>query len=392
MIRVEREKSVGTITGHLGDLVSPDLRPGRDGDGSRQGQRATDGLAHRDLVAMSADTGSAATSPVVVFGATGAVGRPVVELLAARGHRVVAVSRHADQAQAVAEALPNTMGVGGSFTEPSSVGEDVPGVVVNCTGIEDVGAVERWRHAGWAVIDVTASSDYAMQLARARTGGPPLIVGVGLTPGLTSVLARDVVDRDRNATALTISCLVGLGEDYGDASRDWTYGRLGRRVDDPRGPFRNFSAPEAIEFPGGFGRRPAWRFDFADRCLLAEQLDMEVTTRYCFDSRLAGRTLALASAVPHAPEILRRLNRFSRGTVGGTAWWAGVAESDTGCRAIAIGRGQSFGTAAVAAIAADRLTRNNPSATRYLWDLVDVPDLVSELAPLGIMVHSDNAA
>ena len=113
---------------------------------------------------------------------------------------------------------------------------------------------------------------------------------------------------------------------------------------------------------------------------------MPVTTVYCFDSRVAGRALAVASAVPVAAAALRRLNRLSRSTVGGTAWWAGVIETDTGARSTAIGNGQSHGTAAVTSIAAERLARDIAGSARYLWDLVDAPTLIAEVSDLGILI------
>lgn len=62
------------------------------------------------------------------------------------------------------------------------------------------------------MIDITASSRYASKLAAESLVGPPLLVGVGLVPGLTSVLARMLVAGEANASAVTISCLIGLGE------------------------------------------------------------------------------------------------------------------------------------------------------------------------------------
>ncbi len=329
--------------------------------------------------------GPSAPGPsIAVLGATGAVGAGVATILTAMGRDVIAVSRHPGQSTS---ALPTTATTArGEFADPASIGDVAPGIAVNCTGIEDVSAVERWRDAGWAMVDITPSSRYARRLADATRSGPPLVVGVGLTPGLTSVLARHLVGSDPGTTAVQIACLVGLGEDYGDASRDWTYHQLGRHVDDPAGAFRNFSDPQPVDFPGGFGRRRAWRFDFADRALLAQQLDVEVTTRYCFDSRLAGRALAAASAVPKLPGLLRRIEKRSLRSVGVTAWWAGVVETDAGRRAVAIGNGQSYGTAAVAAIAADRLIRSENAEARYLWDLIDAEDLGTDLAPLGVLV------
>lgn len=330
---------------------------------------------------------------IAVIGATGAVGSATTELLAQRGRRVVAVSRDAERAEAIAAPMPNAIGLRGSLADPSSLDVDEPGIAINCTGIEDLDAIRSWRRAGWAMIDITASSQYALALAAEPLDGPPLVVGVGLVPGLTSVLARELVLADPDASAVTISCLVGLGENYGDASRTWTLSQLGRHISDlDRTSFRNFSNPDTIDFPGGFARRPAWRFDFADRSLLPKLLGVQVTTRYCFDSRLAGRALAIASAVPGTPGLIQRLGRTTRRAVQGTAWWAGVVETDTGKRACALGDGQSHGTAAITAIAADRLvSAGNPEA-RYLWDVIDADDLIAEATASGILIDTNHSA
>ena len=328
--------------------------------------------------------------PIVILGGTGAVGRHVAQFLDAQGQRVVVASRQADRAREVTDPLahaePATVDIG----DPAALSLEHPGVVVNCTGIEDLDAMLRWRRSGWRIIDITASSTYAARLASLDRDGPAVIVGVGLIPGLTTLLARHLTAQDDEATEVVISCLLGLGEDYGDASRDWTYGQLGRRIDDPAGSFRNFSTPTSIDFPGGFGRRPAWRFDFADRVLLPPEIDVHVTTRYCFDTRLAGRALAAASAIPGARELLRRLNRLSRHAIGSTAWWAGVVETDTGRRSTALGNGQSHGTAAVTAIAAQHLAAATSEDPRYLWDLIDVADLQAQLAPAGILIDTSH--
>lgn len=329
---------------------------------------------------------------IAVFGATGAVGTEVVAQLSRNGQRVVAVSRSAERAAAMAEPFATVTGRSGTLSDPASLDVDEPGIAINCTGIEDLDAIGRWRRAGWSMIDITASSSYALKLAAQPLDGPPLLVGVGLIPGLTSVLARDLVAADPDATAVSISCLIGLGEDYGEASRDWTLGQLGRTISEPgQASFRNFSDPKTIEFPGGFGRRPAWRFDFADRALLPGPLGVAVTTRYCFDSRLAGRALSVASAIPKAPELIRRVGRATRRAAHGTAWWAGVIETDTGKRAWALGDGQSVGTATITAIAAHQLATTDSAGSRYLWDVIDADQLISQAAASGIHIGTDQS-
>jgi hypothetical protein len=47
-------------------------------------------------------------------------------------------------------------------------------------------------------------------------------------------------------------------------------------------------------FPGGYGTRAAYRFDFADQHVLAHTLGVaQVATRLCFDSAALTRLLTL---------------------------------------------------------------------------------------------------
>ena len=122
----------------------------------------------------------------------------------------------------IAAPMPNAIGVRGLLADPSSLDVDEPGIAINCTGIEDLDAIRSWRRAGWAMIDITASSQYALALAGEPLDGPPLVVGVGLTPGLTSVLARELVlaDPEIVGEAVTTAGAGGGHADQGAASFD----------------------------------------------------------------------------------------------------------------------------------------------------------------------------
>jgi hypothetical protein len=80
----------------------------------------------------------------------------------------------------------------------------------------------------------------------------------------------------------------------GDRLR-WTVDNLNKRFEASgvTGTVGSLADPKTTLFPGGYGRRRAYRFDFADQHVLARTLGVErVATRLCFDSGALTRLLA----------------------------------------------------------------------------------------------------
>ncbi|WCO67976.1 hypothetical protein PO878_04465 [Iamia majanohamensis] len=308
--------------------------------------------------------------------------------MADAGHIVLAASRSADRAAEVAPDDPRvTPVVLGADARPTP---DVRGngIVVNCTGEEDTATIEAWLRRGWDAVDITASSQYSLDLESLPSTGSTLLVGVGLMPGLSSLMAAELADTDPGASQITLSGLLGLADDHGPASSRWSLGGLGELVADAAGAFRNFSHPRAITFPGGFGRRRAWRYDFADRAMLPTRIGTEVDTRYCFDSRVAGEAMALAGRIPGAPTALLRTAPLLQHSPWGTDWWALVAQTDTGQRLEALGRSQSQATALLTFAAIGALQNAAPDpGPHHITDITSLRRTEPLLPALGIMLN-----
>lgn len=328
------------------------------------------------------------TKPFVIVGATGAVGRRLAGHLVVMGHHVTVASRDAKRADALAAQLP---GVHAHAIDPrrqDPLGDLAPpGIVVDCTGLESTSVTQRLLHGGWDVIDITADGRHTAALLELDAIDAALLVGVGLMPGLSTLLAVRLHELDPGCAAITLSALVGLGDDYGEASKRWTYGQVGRPLPDRPGT-RGFTQSEIVDFPGGFGRRRAWQVDFADGVLVPARLGIPVTTRYCFDSRLAGAALSLAARAPGAPDFLRDHPDLTHPPRHATDWYAFVAQTDTGARLSGLGRSQADSTAAMVALAADRLANSEHAGHLTTPDLLDLDDAIGHPA-LGLLATEE---
>lgn len=329
------------------------------------------------------------TSRVLVLGGAGAVGRLIAHRLRELGHDVTISGRTASALDEVAHRTSGISSVVADAHDHEALGRiGTVDAVVNTTGLVSLDIVQPWLDHGVPVVDVAASREEIRVLEQADASRATLLLSVGLVPGLSTLMGTHVAEADPHPSSINIGVLLGAGEDHGEASRRWTIDQLGHTIDGPTGTFRNFSAPVAVDFPGGFGTRRAYQFDFADHLVLSRQLDLPVTTLYCLDSRFGTSALALAARIPGAPRALLAADRFSKHTVRGSDWWAVTADT-ANSRLWAMGRGQSHSTAMVTAWATDRvLASERDTGVRHLNQVATFDEIRDALPDVGIAVAS----
>ncbi|WP_017559286.1 saccharopine dehydrogenase family protein [Nocardiopsis baichengensis] len=277
----------------------------------------------------------------LVLGGYGAVGAPAVRLLRERGHTALAAGR--DAARADVRVDLRESGLGG-YRE-ALAGADV---VVNAAGAEDPALITAATGQGAAFVDATATSSY---IAEAERLGPaaPVLLSVGLAPGLTNLLAADLAASAPGPTPIDLAVLLGAGEEHGKAAQEWSFGLIGADFPDPVSgtPVRNFTGPKTFRLPGA-GRRRLYRADFSDQHTLGRDLGVPVRTRFGLDSRAATAALAALTRLPAGlrPRVPAGLH------LPGSDAWILSAQAEHGS-VHALGRGQSRGTASVAALAAE---------------------------------------
>jgi saccharopine dehydrogenase-like NADP-dependent oxidoreductase len=303
---------------------------------------------------------------VLVLGGYGAVGRHVVSGLRAMGDTALSAGRDPALADRVVD-----------LSEPdlTSYLAAVGGtdVVVNAAGSEDPRLADRATRSGAAFVDVTATTGYVEELERLDPQRP-VLVSVGLAPGLTNLLAASV--HAATPGPIDLAVLLGAGEEHGAAATEWSYRLLGRHFDDHGRSTRNYTSPSVFELPG-HGRRRLYRVDFADQHALSRDLGTRVRTYFGLDSRLATAALAVLTWLPGASRAPRGIH------LPGSEDWLVLARGSTGTTSWARGRNQSRATGVVAATAAHRAA-GLPPGVHHIHDVMSLGDVPRDQ---GIELH-----
>jgi hypothetical protein len=218
---------------------------------------------------------------VLVLGGYGEVGARIVTELRDHGEVALAAGRDPRRADIVID-----------LREPHTLTAALPGVdvVVNAAGAEEPTLVETITRHGAAFVDITATTDYVAALERLAPSRP-VILSVGLAPGLTNLLAAAVHDTAPQQP-IDIALLLGAGERYRSAApnvaADWW--------NDVAGPTRSRGLvlllpdpPEAeamsLEVAERLGAETA-RLEGLSHCWMAEAPDVVARTLERFWSSL----------------------------------------------------------------------------------------------------------
>jgi saccharopine dehydrogenase-like NADP-dependent oxidoreductase len=346
----------------------------------------------------------------LVVGGYGSVGRVICRELArssAHDDEVRVAGRDRPAAIEFASTLPGpATGVRIDLSDLDSwEGElsDADRVVV-CVDQEGTSFVDACLGRGIDYVDVTASDEFLRRLEsldeHARTANATAVLSVGLSPGLTNLLAARLAGSLEMVSSIEISVLLGVGEAFGPAASRWTLERIGRpfsvETAGASPQIRGFTDPRTVAFPG-FGRRRAYRFDLADQHVLARTLGVpEVATRLCFDSKLLTRTAAAMARSGVYPSVLEvvgsaQLARLFEVVELGSNEFALVVEaagdvdsSRRRRRATVLGHEQSRGTGIVAARVVEQLIQDDLRAGVYHSNqVIDAAPIVADLRERG---------
>ncbi|MFG2823836.1 hypothetical protein ACGFX4_30970 [Kitasatospora sp. NPDC048365] len=318
----------------------------------------------------SSEVGGVREMRFLVLGGYGAVGARIAELLRAGGHVALAAGRDPARADRVLDLRQVRPGGDDAYREAAAAAD----VVVNASGAEDPHLALAATAVGTAYVDITADTRYVAAVEALRPAAPVLL-SVGLAPGLSGILATEAAAAAPGPVDLAV--VLGAGERHGAAATDWSYRLLGQRFADTGGgrPVLNYSAPQRFEVPL-LGQRRLYRTDFADQHTLTRRLGVPVRTFFGLDSRTATGALAVLTRVPGSDRLPRG------GHLPGTDRWWVLARAADGAVRWAHGRTQSHATALVAARAATAAA-GLPPGVHHLPDVLTAADLPAELAVRG---------
>src|SRR5215208_6341003 len=311
---------------------------------------------------------------ILITGGYGTVGRRVAADLAPDYPvRVVVAGRSAERAARLATELGHgARGRRVDVGDPDSVEAALGGVgvVVSCIAQPEPHLLRAAIARGLAYTDIaphlmTRRPTEAMKAEALRTGAR-IVLGAGLAPGISSLLARLGADRVGVVESVESNVLLSVGDSFGPASRTYLLEEVALhyavRIDGTELPMRPFARSARVNFPRPLGERTAYLFPFSDQVFFPETLGARTAlSRLALEplwlgtllSALVGlRVTAMLRRRAGAEERLQRLTAWLQRRYEGRDFY-GVAVEVHGAqgrvRISLVGHGQASGTAIGAA-------------------------------------------
>lgn len=242
---------------------------------------------------------------ILIIGGYGAVGRVIALALANKfPGQVIVAGRSYEKARALAqESDEKIRPYQVDLTTAHGNLEILDGVavVVMCLDVPDVQFLQACLQRGIHYVDITAEDAILQQIEAldgvAKANGSTAILSVGLSPGLTNLLARHAQAQFETLHHVEIHGLVGLGEAHGAAAAHWTLQNLNAnytvRENGRTRQVSSFGEHKQAHFPEGLGRRRVYRFNLADQHVVVRTLGLtSVSTWITFDPVLFAWLMA----------------------------------------------------------------------------------------------------
>lgn len=244
---------------------------------------------------------------ILIVGGYGHVGQLIAQFLVDHSSDpIIVAGRSLAKAQALVQRLQGKLSARQlDLADPSHYAAALEGVglVIVCLEQQNQAFASECFIRGIDYIDISASQSILEAIETldplAQQHGATAVLSVGLSPGLTNLLAGYLVQTLDQTERLEITVLLNLGETHGVDSLRWMVEQTNATFH-WRGPHTShvvsgFSEGRQVHLPAPFGQRKAYRFDFADQHILRRSLAVpEVSTRVCFDSGFATGLLATA--------------------------------------------------------------------------------------------------
>src|SRR5215217_9373717 len=317
---------------------------------------------------MSIDT------DILITGGYGTAGRRIAADLAPDyPDHVVVAGRSAEKAAQLAAELGH--GVRGrriDVGDPTSIETALEGVgvVMSCIDQPEPHLLRAAITRGLAYTDIaphlmTRRPTEAMKAEAAQTGAR-IVLGTGLAPGISSLLARMGADRVGAVESVESNVLLSVGDTYGPASRAYIMEEIALpyavRIEGREVPTWAFAGSARVDFPPPLSERRAYLFPFSDQVFFPETLGARTAlSRLVLEPPWLGmllsalvrlRVTAVLRRRAGSQEQLQRLNTWLQRRYEGRDWYGVVVEVEGTrgqIRVSLVGRGQASGTAIGAA-------------------------------------------
>ena len=241
---------------------------------------------------------------IMVIGGYGEVGRQVAIKLCSDGLNVIIAGRNEKEAKALIQSEKLTC----SFrrVDVSRLGKEDFGnihTVVMCLEKNNIGVLDECIKRKINYIDVTPSYTIIQEIEQRRKeimeASIRVGVGIGIAPGISNVLAENLLSEWNEIREINTYLMLGLGERHGKNAISWFVNNLNRTYDVGRGQskwVRSFTEPRKRKLIGETKARSFVRIDLADWHLLSHKYpNVKVNSWFAYDVDSMTKSVTLAN-------------------------------------------------------------------------------------------------
>ncbi|HTU13741.1 MAG TPA: hypothetical protein VMF31_00965 [Solirubrobacterales bacterium] len=251
---------------------------------------------------------------ICIVGGYGHVGIELARLLApAYPGRILLAGRSLVSAEAAAAEIGH--GASGIALDVSrGLAPENSSAVIMCLDWQDPSFAADCFSKGIDYVDISAKGPVLEMLEgldmKAKRNGTSGLIGVGMSPGLTNLLAAELVSGNAPIAMLDIFILLGSGDDHGLAALEWTLDNLDSEFEivenGRRRRVRAQRETKTVELPGRRGGIFGARFDFPEQRTLARTLSLPTVSCWMATMPPAAARLMRAATMAGASELTRR--------------------------------------------------------------------------------------
>lgn len=174
-------------------------------------------------------------------------------------------------------------------------------LIIMCLDQPNTDYVKAILKEGIHYVDITAGNEFLSQAELlnnvAMQSGSTALLSVGLTPGLSNLMALEASKQLDSVDTLDIGIMLGLGDHHGSAAIQWTLDIMNQTFlwnnHGTSQQAESFRDGKVFYFGKHFGYKKAYHFPFSDQHTLSKTLQIPaVKTHLCFDSSVLTKLIA----------------------------------------------------------------------------------------------------
>ena len=232
---------------------------------------------------------------ILIVGGYGQVGKYVtLELIQKFPDKIIVAGRDLNKANSFAKEYDNSFEtIKLDIYELENIATSLNGikVVIMCLSPKNNDFAKYCIENGIHYIDISPSNDIVKNIEQfgkeAGNKKSTCVLGVGLAPGLSNLLVKNLYQKMDILHEVNISLMLGIGETHGNDGINWLLDNIQSDFFVRNKKTKPFTKGKKVIFIKNLGKRKAYPFNLADQFIIPKTLKIEnVSSYFCYDSRI----------------------------------------------------------------------------------------------------------